>query len=139
MTRNQFGVARSQDRSRTAVRTTWGTGRHRLLFEESLVFTDATRPGHGQWVDYLTWALLHSVLWPDDHSRVLGTEIDFTSIPVAGITALIRELGRTLGPNYRPSLGLSPYSLSAPGRSRLLTVQTAPVPRISLIPRTIVL
>lgn len=43
-----------------------------------------------------------SIVWPDDHSWVLATEIDFDSTLVAGTTALIRELAQTPGLEVLP-------------------------------------
>jgi len=75
-----------------------GTGRHYVLFEAGAnTFADATWPGRAPWVDRVMWAQSPSILWPDDHSWVLATEIDFDSTLVAGTTALIRELVQTPG------------------------------------------
>jgi hypothetical protein len=38
------------------------------------------------------WAQSPSIVWPEDHSWVLATEIDFDSTLVAGTTKLIQEL-----------------------------------------------
>jgi hypothetical protein len=69
------------------------TGRNYVLFEAGANdFADAAWPGRAPWVDNPMWAQSPSILWPDDHSWVLATEIDFDSTLVAGTTALIREL-----------------------------------------------
>jgi hypothetical protein len=80
-----------------------GTGRHYVLFEAGAnAFADAAWPGRAPWVDEVNWAQSPSILWPDDHSWVLATEIDFDSTLVAGTTALIRELMQTRGLEVLP-------------------------------------
>jgi len=80
-----------------------GTGRHYVLFEAGAnTFADAAWPGRAPWVDGVMWAQSPSILWPDDHSWVLATEIDFDSTLVAGTTALIRELVQTPGLEVLP-------------------------------------
>jgi len=80
-----------------------GTGRHYVLFEAGAnTFADAAWPGHAPWVDNVMWAQSPSILWPDDQSWVLATEIDFDSTLVAGTTALIRELVQTPGLEVLP-------------------------------------
>jgi hypothetical protein len=75
-----------------------GTGRRYVLFEAGANdFADAAWPGRAPWIDEVTWAQSPSILWPDDHSWVLATEVDFDSTLVAGTTALIRELMQTPG------------------------------------------
>lgn len=74
------------------------TGRHYVLFEAGANdFADAAWPDRAPWVDQVMWAQSPSILWPDDHSWALATEIDFDSTLIAGTTALIRELVRTPG------------------------------------------
>jgi len=73
-----------------------GTGRHYVLFEAGANdFANAAWPDRAPWVDGVVGAQSPSILWPDDHSWVLATEIDFDSTLVAGTTALIRELVHT--------------------------------------------
>lgn len=75
-----------------------GAGRRYVLFEAGANdFADATWPGSAPWVDEDMWAQSPSILWPDDHSWLLATEIDFDSTLVAGTTALIHELTQTPG------------------------------------------
>lgn len=75
-----------------------GTGRNYVLFEAGANdFADAAWPGCAPWVDNVLWSQSPSILWPDDHSWLLATEIDFDSTLVAGTTALIRELVQTPG------------------------------------------
>ncbi|KUG51736.1 hypothetical protein AVL61_15955 [Kocuria rosea subsp. polaris] len=79
------------------------TGRHYVLFEAGAHdFADPTWPTHAPWVDEPMWAPSPSILWPDDHTWVLATEIDFDSTLVAGTTALVRELVRTPGLEVLP-------------------------------------
>jgi len=80
-----------------------GTGRHYVLFEAGAnTFADAAWPGRAPWVDNVMWARSPSILWPDDQSWVLATEIDFDSTLVAGTTALIRDLAQTPGLEVLP-------------------------------------
>jgi hypothetical protein len=84
------------------------TGRHYILFEAGANdFADAAWPDRAPWVNEAMWAQSPSILWPDDHSWVLATEIDFDSTLVAGTAALIRELVQT------PSLEVLPIHISA--------------------------
>ncbi len=79
------------------------TGRSYVMFEAGANdFTDAAWPTHAPWVDEAMWAQSPSILWPDDHSWVLATEIDFDSTLIAGTTALIRELELTRGAEVLP-------------------------------------
>ncbi|GAB3617391.1 hypothetical protein GCM10027416_19480 [Okibacterium endophyticum] len=72
------------------------TGRHYILFEAGANdFAGAAWPGRAPWADEVMGAHSPSILWPDDHSWVLATEIDFDSTLVAGTNALIRELVQT--------------------------------------------
>lgn len=48
------------------------------------------------------WAQSPSILWPDDHSWVLATEIDFDSTLLAGTRALVHELVETPGLEVLP-------------------------------------
>lgn len=48
------------------------------------------------------WAQSPSILWPEDNSWVLATEMDFDSTLVAGSGALIRELVQTQGLEVLP-------------------------------------
>lgn len=74
------------------------TGRHYILFEAGANdFEDSCWPNCAPWVGEVMWAQSPSLLWPDDHSWVLATEIDFDSTLIAGTTALIRELIETPG------------------------------------------
>jgi hypothetical protein len=80
-----------------------GTGRHYVLFEAGANdFADAGWPGRAPWADEAMWAQSPSILWPDDHSWVLATEIDFDSTLVAGTKELIRELVQTPGLEVLP-------------------------------------
>lgn len=75
-----------------------GTGRAYVLFEAGANdFADAAWPDSAPWVDEDLWVQSPNILWPDDHSWLLATEIDFDSTLVAGTTALIHELKRTPG------------------------------------------
>lgn len=79
------------------------TGRHYVLFEAGANdLADAAWPGRAPWVGEVMWAQSPSILWPDDHSWVLATEIDFDSTLIAGSTELIRELVRTPGLEVLP-------------------------------------
>ncbi len=85
-----------------------GTKRCYFQFEAGVNdFADAAWPGLAPWIDEATWAQSPSILWPEDHSWVLATEIDFDSTLVAGTAALIRELVRT------PSLEVPPIGTDA--------------------------
>lgn len=69
------------------------TGRRYVLFEAGADdFADTSWPLSAPWVDEVTSAQSPSLLWPEDHSWVLATELDFDSTLVAGTAALIREL-----------------------------------------------
>ncbi|MGO2005281.1 MULTISPECIES: hypothetical protein [Micrococcaceae] len=79
------------------------TGRSYILFEAGADdFADAAWPTHAPWVDEYMGAQSPSILWPDDHSWVLATEIDFDSTLIAGTAGLIRELERTPGLEVLP-------------------------------------
>lgn len=85
-----------------------GTGRRYVLFEAGANdFADAAWPGSAPWVDEVVGAQSPSILWPDDHSWMLASEIDFDSTLVAGTTALIQELMR------RPDLEVLPIGTDA--------------------------
>lgn len=85
-----------------------GDARSYLLFEAGANdFADDAWPDCAPWVDEAMWAQSPSILWPEDHSWVLATEIDFDSTLVAGTTALIRELAQT------PGLEVLPISTAA--------------------------
>ena len=74
------------------------TGRTYVLFEAGADdFADVSWPQAAPWVDEALWAQSPSILWPEDRSWVLATEIDFDSTLVAGSAALIRELVQTPG------------------------------------------
>lgn len=80
-----------------------GTGRAYVLFEAGPNdFADATWPGSAPWVDEDLWVQSPNILWPDDHSWLLATEIDFDSTLVAGSTELIQELKGTPGLEVLP-------------------------------------
>ncbi len=87
------------------------TGRCYVLFEAGANdFADASWPDKAPWVNETMWAQSPSILWPDDHSWVLATEIGFDSTLVAGTRALIRELVQTPGLevlSIRPDADLS--------------------------------
>jgi len=69
------------------------TGRHYVLFEVGANdLADRAWPERAPWVDQPMWAQSPSIVWPEDHSWVLATEIDFDSTLVAGTTKLIQEL-----------------------------------------------
>lgn len=79
------------------------TGRSYLLFEAGANdFADAAWANHAPWVDDVMWAQSPSILWPEDHSWVLATEIDFDSTLVAGTAALVRDLMQTPGLEVLP-------------------------------------
>jgi len=74
------------------------SGRHYLLFAAGANgFADVAWPERGPRVDDIRRAQSPSILWPDEHSWVLATEIDFDSTLVAGTTRLIHELLQTPG------------------------------------------
>lgn len=74
-----------------------------VLFEAGANdFADAAWPDSAPWVDDVMWPESPSILWPDDHSWVLATEIDFDSTVVAGTAALIHELEQTPGLEVLP-------------------------------------
>ena len=74
------------------------SGRHYILFEAGAnSFADPAWPDRAPWIDGNRWSQSPSIIWPDDHSWVLATEIDFDSTLVAGTTELIRELVQTPG------------------------------------------
>lgn len=80
-----------------------GTGRRYVLFEAGANdFADGAWPHQAPWVDEVMWAQSPSILWPEDHSWVLATEIDFDSTLIAGTTALIHELVHTPGLEVLP-------------------------------------
>ncbi len=79
------------------------TGRSYVLFEAGANdFADASWPRRAPWVDEVSRAQSPSILWPEDHSWVLATEIDFDSTLVAGTAALICELVQTPGLEVLP-------------------------------------
>lgn len=79
------------------------TGRSYILFEVGVAdLADAAWPDRAPWVDEVMWAQSPSILWPDDHSWVLATEIDFDSTLIAGTRDLISELLRTEGLEVLP-------------------------------------
>ena len=78
-------------------------GRRCVLFEAGANdFEDPAWPDRAPWVDEAMWAQSPSILWPEDHSWVLATEIDFDSTLVAGSLALIRELVQSPGLEVLP-------------------------------------
>ena len=80
-----------------------GTGRRYVLFEAGANdFADFAWPSRAPWVDNGMWTQSPSILWPDDHSWVLATEIDFDSTLIAGTAALVRELMQTPGLEVLP-------------------------------------
>lgn len=80
-----------------------GTGRHYVLFEAGADdFADPDWPVRAPWVDEPAWAQSPSILWPDDHSWVLATEIDYDSTLIAGTRELIGELLQTPGLEVLP-------------------------------------
>ena len=79
------------------------TGHSYVLFEAGANdFADPAWPGSAPWVDGVMWAQSPSIVWPDDHSWVLATEIDFDSTLIAGTTVLIRDLVQTSGLEVLP-------------------------------------
>lgn len=80
-----------------------GTGRHYVLFEAGANdFADAGWPARAPWVDEAPWTQSPSILWPEDHSWMLATEIDYDSTLVAGTRELISELIQTPGLEVLP-------------------------------------
>lgn len=80
-----------------------GTGRSYVLFDVSA--EDLADPGwtaRAPWVDEPHWAQSPSILWPDDHSWVLASEIDYDSTLIAGTKELISELLLTPGLEVLP-------------------------------------
>jgi hypothetical protein len=74
------------------------TGRHYVLFEVGANdLADSAWPERAPWVDQPVWAQSPSIVWPEDHSWVLATEIDFDSTLIAGTMELIQELVLTPG------------------------------------------
>lgn len=74
------------------------TGRSYVLFQAGASdFADPSWRHHAPWVEESNWTQSPSILWPEDHSWVLATEIDFDSTLVAGSAALIDELVQTPG------------------------------------------
>lgn len=84
------------------------SGRRYILFEAgALDFTDPVWPESAPWVGTAPgpWASATmaaraaspSILWPDDHSWVLATEIGFDSTLIAGTRALVDEIMRSPG------------------------------------------
>lgn len=79
------------------------TGRDYVLFEAGAnSFADAAWPDRAPWIDASRWSQSPSILWPDDHSWVLATEIDFDSTLIAGTHELVRELVQTPGLEVLP-------------------------------------
>ena len=79
------------------------TGRSYVLFEAGANdFCDTAWPERAPWIDEPMWPQSPSILWPDDHAWVLGTEIDFDSTLIAGSAALIQELVHTPGLEVLP-------------------------------------
>lgn len=79
------------------------TGRSYIMFGAGADdFADAAWPEQAPWVDRARWAQSPSILWPDDHSWVLATEIDYDSTLIAGTSALISELSQTPGIEVLP-------------------------------------
>ena len=79
------------------------TGRTYVLFEAgALSFSDPAWPGRAPWIDENRGSQSPSILWPDDHSWVLATEIDFDSTLVAGTKELVQELLQTPGLEVLP-------------------------------------
>ncbi|MBE1514113.1 hypothetical protein [Nesterenkonia halotolerans] len=74
------------------------TGRHYFLFQAGAEhFSDPDWPARAPWAEHPQWVQSPSLLWPDDHSWVLATEIDCDSTLVAGTSELIGELMQTPG------------------------------------------
>lgn len=73
-----------------------GTGRQYLLFEAGAEdFRDPSWTARAPWTNHAAWAQSPSILWPEDHSWVLATEIDYDSTLIAGTRELIGELMKT--------------------------------------------
>lgn len=80
-----------------------GTGRHYVLFDVGA--EDLADPGwtaRAPWVEEPYWAQSPSILWPDDHSWVVASEIDYDSTLIAGTRELIGELLQTPGLEVLP-------------------------------------
>ncbi|PRZ15245.1 hypothetical protein [Nesterenkonia sandarakina] len=74
------------------------TGRSYVLFEAGAAdFADPRWPARAPWTDDADWVPSPSIFWPEDHSWVLATEIDYDSTLIAGTAALISDLVRTPG------------------------------------------
>ncbi|WP_213814475.1 hypothetical protein [Glaciihabitans sp. dw_435] len=75
-----------------------GTGRSYVLFEAGATdFADPQWPARAPWVVHEWDVQSPSIIWPDDHSWVLATEIDFDSTLIAGSQKLVDELTHTPG------------------------------------------
>lgn len=80
------------------------TGRSYFLFEVGAAdLADPIWPSRAPWVDAEQFCVQSpSILWPDDYSWVLATEIDYDSTLIAGSAALIQDLMQTPGLEVLP-------------------------------------
>lgn len=80
------------------------TGLSYFLFEVGATdLANLNWPSRAPWVDSdFMWPCSPSILWPDDHSWVVDTDIDYDSTLIAGSTALIQELMQTPGLEVLP-------------------------------------
>lgn len=80
-----------------------GTGREYVLFHAGVNdFIDEQWISIAPWVQSSVWAQTPNILWPEDRSWVLATEIDFDSTLIAGSKALVEQLMRTPGLEVLP-------------------------------------
>ncbi|MGJ9371834.1 hypothetical protein [Nesterenkonia sp. CF4.4] len=79
------------------------TGRNYVLFEAgAAAFADPHWPARAPWSDDAARVQSPSILWPEDRSWVLATELDYDSTLIAGTAALISDLVRTSGLEVLP-------------------------------------
>ena len=80
------------------------TGRSYILFEVGATdLADPAWPKRAPWIDDDQFCVSSpSILWPNDRSWVLATEIDYDSTLIAGSAALIQELLQTPGLEVLP-------------------------------------
>ncbi|WP_430593116.1 hypothetical protein [Humidisolicoccus flavus] len=80
-----------------------GTGRNYVLFAAGASdFAEASWPERAPWVRRATSGQSPSILWPEDRSWVLATEIDYDSTLIAGSLLLVRELVAASGVEVLP-------------------------------------
>ncbi|TLP96986.1 hypothetical protein FEF26_08365 [Nesterenkonia salmonea] len=74
------------------------TGRTYILFEAGAEdFAEEHWTERAPWIGGSMWSQSPSIIWPDDHSWVLATELDYDSTLIAGSTVLVQHLVRTPG------------------------------------------